>query len=279
MSVKICCYSVVIATLKPIRGDEKRADIHFGIIFMCMLNEFFDPKLVTFKEVDKDMVRDFVQKHYLGKFPQVPQFYVGIFYNNNLVGAVIYGRPAAPNLEKSVFKSDAEVNYKNLLELQRLFIVDDEELLPKDARKNLAGYSITKANELAAHEFPEVKAIVSYSDPDHHSGSVYKATNAIYQGRGTGNRMFKRKSDGQLVRTNRLVPGEEGEFVRIVGKDRWVYPMGSASQKNWVRKNLSSNQDWNAEDSPFVIQNEPTDVAAIAESKKILQELWKNVID
>jgi hypothetical protein len=62
-------------------------------------------------------------------------------------------------------------------------------------------------------KFPEIKVILTYSDSSHHTGAIYKATNAVYQG-------------------------------ESAGKKRWVYPIGSKSQKNWVINNLKSNIDW-----------------------------------
>jgi hypothetical protein len=191
-------------------------------IFIGMtLVEFFDPRAVSFKEIGRADVKDFIEKHYLGVYPAAAMFYVGIYYNDNFVGMIIYGKQRAP-LHRIVFTDEAGMTHHNLMELQRLFLDDDETKLPKDARKNLAGYAITKGNELCAQRFPDLKAIVSYSDPGHHSGAVYKATNAIYQGRSR-------------------IGGWGGG-----GKDRWVYPVGSASQRSWVRKNLRTNLDWKA---------------------------------
>lgn len=205
------------------------------------MNETFNPQSVTFEEVPRAKVREFIQTHYLGSFPAVSLAYVGILYNQNLIGVVIYGRTSAPSVQKSIFKPDVNVDNKDILELQRLFIIDDETLLPKEDRKNLAGFSISHANDFVVKKFPNVKVILSYSDPDHHLGTVYKATNAIYQGRGDKVRMFKR-ADGKLIRTNRVQPEEKGELVSMTGKDRWVYPVGSTSQKKWVKRNLIDSE-------------------------------------
>ena len=194
-----------------------------------MITEFFDPKAVSFKEVDRSAVKDFVEKHYLGAYPASAKLYTGIFYNNQLVGMVIYGSPVGPQVVNAVFKPEAGLNHNNILELKRLFLVDDKNLLPDDAKKNLAGYSIVNGNKMVDEKFPDVKAIVTYSDSQHHTGAVYKATNAIYQGEANG-------------------------------KKRWIYPLGSRTQKHFIINNLKSNVDWKATN----------------ESLDILNQLWKD---
>jgi hypothetical protein len=190
-----------------------------------MLTEFLDPKAVSFKEVRREDVQAFVEKHYLGKYPSGAKLYLGIFYNDAIVGMVIYGSPIASSIVTAIFNPGTELTSQNILELKRLFLVDDESILPKDAKKNLAGFSIAKGNDFVAERFPEAKVIVTYSDSSVHSGAVYKATNAIYQGEANN-------------------------------KKRWVYPLGSASQKNWIKKNLKTNIDWKAVSEGLDISNQ-----------------------
>lgn len=179
-----------------------------------MITEFLDPKAVSFKEVNREDVQAFVAKHYLGAYPASAKFYIGIFYNQVMVGMVIYGSPSAMGgLVGAIFKDKSAMPLSDISELKRLFLTGDESVLPVDAKKNLAGYAIARGNELVAQKFPNVKVIVTYSDSSVHSGSVYKATNAIYQ----------------------------GEYN---GKKRWVYPVGDRRQKQWILKNLKSNIDW-----------------------------------
>lgn len=84
-------------------------------------------------------MKDFVTKHYLGDYPSAAKIYMGIFYNGVMVGTVIYGSPIAFTAYKAIFKNGVEVSNRDILELKRLFLVDDEAILPKDSKKNLAG--------------------------------------------------------------------------------------------------------------------------------------------
>jgi len=86
-----------------------------------------------------------------------------------------------------------------------------------------------------------LKAIISYCDPSKHQGTVYKATGAIYLGRGRDYQEYTK--DGKVIRRSRIPPEERSslEKVKINGKDRYVYPVGSHSQRNWVKKHLNMN--------------------------------------
>ncbi len=195
-----------------------------------MIKEFLNPNEVELKPVERNVVSDFVQKHYLGSYPAAAKLYLGIYYSNNLVGMIIYGSPIGPQTVNAIFKPESNLKHNNVLELKRLYLVDDEGLLPKDAKKNLAGYSISQGNLIVANTFPDVKAIVTYSDSSVHSGAVYKATNAVYQ----------------------------GEYNN---KKRWVYLLGSKTQKKWLINHLKQNLDWKN-------TNEGLD---------ILEKMWKDV--
>lgn len=199
----------------------------------------FKSNLASYKEITRDESKKFIEQHYLGKFPASSSEYVGIFYNDKLVGVVIYGSPASPSAI-NIFKPEANAVPENLIELQRLFITGDTNVLPEDDRKGLAGYSIVRGNELVSKKRPNLKAIISYSDPAKHQGTVYKATGAIYLGRGKDYYEFD-KGDGKILRQSRATPEQKKTLqkIKINGKDRYVYPVGSNSQRNWVKRHLN----------------------------------------
>jgi hypothetical protein len=178
---------------------------------------------VSFNEVTRQEIAPFVKEHYLGAWPSTAQLYVGVFYGDALVGMLIYGSPTAGNcIISSIFrakksgprtwqcgdhKGHGVLDLQNISELKRLFLTSNEQLLPPSARKNLASYAIVNGNKLVARTRPSVKVIVTYSDSLFHRGTVYAATNAIYQGQRDGKR-------------------------------RWIYPQGAKSQKRWIRNHL-----------------------------------------
>jgi hypothetical protein len=50
---------------------------------------------VAVLEVSRLDVEDFVEAHYLGVFPSSSQLYLGVFYEEIMVGMLIYGSPTA----------------------------------------------------------------------------------------------------------------------------------------------------------------------------------------
>jgi len=109
----------------------------------------FKSAQASYKNITRDESKQFIEQHYLGKFPATSSEYVGIFYNDVLVGVVIYGSPASPSA-LNIFTPEANAEPANIIELQRLFITGDTNVLPDDDREGLAGYSIVRANDLVS---------------------------------------------------------------------------------------------------------------------------------
>lgn len=109
---------------------------------------------------------------------------------------------------------------------------------PKFTAGKLIGASLRRIHK----DRPDVMAVVTYADrcQDHH-GVVYQATNALYTGmRAKGNLKFITE-DGNIVPTQSLKgtwPERREEAarlgwreVRCKGKERYVYILGSKSQR------------------------------------------------
>lgn len=91
-------------------------------------------------------------------------------YNNQLVGAIIYGAMSTTAWKK-FGKHESEV-----LELRRLVLDDDAE---RNSESRVIGWTI----RYIRNHYPKVKIIVSYADPAYgHTGTIYKASNFIYMG-------------------------------------------------------------------------------------------------
>ena len=217
---------------------------------------------IDLKFIQRGDAKSFVDQHYLGKFPASPTEYIGIFYQTdqdqdtqlslpfqNLVGVIIYGSPSSPNILPSLFrpleaeeaqkvgKEEGEMPFemKSVRELQRLFIKD----LPEDIRKGLAVMAISRGNRIMEQKYGEqLKILVSYSDPDVHQGTVYKASNAMFLGRGKPSKMLK--IGDRLIRIGRAKPEElkQGQIITLSGKDKYVWLVGSKSNKKYVSKFL-----------------------------------------
>jgi hypothetical protein len=110
---------------------------------------------------------------------------------------------------ETLFRNDLVIRPADILELKRMYIAEE---MPADERKGLASYAIIGANHLAGKLHDNLKLVVSFSDPSTHEGTIYRASNGIYMGRGSG----------------------------ASGKDKYVYPQGSKTTKRVIRNNLKT---------------------------------------
>lgn len=122
------------------------------------------------REIDKKTAQHMVKQwHYLHR--QAPCSYAfGMFdrISGELVGVVIYGKPASHWLCKGI-AGDEEA--KNVIELTRLWIKDDT---PKNSESWFVGNTMKQVK----HEI-----IVSFADTSaNHVGTIYQATNFLYTG-------------------------------------------------------------------------------------------------
>ncbi len=138
---------------------------------------------ITVKPIQRQDASSFVTQHYLGRFPSISKYYFGVYSNDELIGCVIYGLPTSqyvatyiatdPTTNQSLLTKD------EVYELQRLFIVD------KPGLKNIESSVLAKSNKLLHDLDKKVKVVITYADPSSgHVGTIYQATNAIYQGKG-----------------------------------------------------------------------------------------------
>ena len=179
-----------------------------------------------------DVLPFFIENHYLAKPPTNTQLYLGIFYNNELIGTITYGYPVGPTAYAAIAKKDGKsiLNNHNVFELTRLFVKDI-------GVKNIESSVISRGNQLVHDKFPNVKVIITYSDPaEGHVGTVYQATGAIYQGRGQDTLQLYDKETQSFPRNKTklskfgtsktkeiLAAGHPVEVVKVGGKMRYVY--------------------------------------------------------
>lgn len=120
------------------------------------------------KPIDKILTYNFLLNiHYAKRIPIIV-FSFGLYANSELVGVITYGKPAAPNIAKSLVGDE----YKsNVYELSRLCL--------KNNLKNEASILISKSLKL----LPKNSFILSFADSgQNHIGYVYQATNFKYYG-------------------------------------------------------------------------------------------------
>jgi hypothetical protein len=117
-------------------------------------------------------VRDFVENwHYSGNVNGLRISHVfGLFYDSNLIGAMIYGPLGMANTWKKYADSEKEV-----IELRRLCCIDNT---PKNTESYFIGKTLRWLKKNTNY-----KVVVSYADTFHnHQGTIYKASNFEYGG-------------------------------------------------------------------------------------------------
>jgi hypothetical protein len=125
----------------------------------------------TIREVtSQEATKMVVEFHYLHRRASAMHCF-GLFDGEEMIGCVIYGKPASPSLCVGVCGKEES---DKVIELTRLWIRDNT---PKNTESFLIGRSLRL--------LPKQKdIIVSYAEIDAgHLGTVYQATNWIYTGK------------------------------------------------------------------------------------------------
>ena len=99
----------------------------------------------------------------------------GSFGLPRMIGAMIYGKPAMPDVSKKYCEENPDI----VLELNRLCCIDDTP-------KNTESYFIGKTLRWLK-EHTKYRVIISFADTAQgHEGTIYKATNFNYKGMTSG---------------------------------------------------------------------------------------------
>src|SRR5690349_19840462 len=127
---------------------------------------FFDPKeFAVFTIPSKSAKPLIVTHHYSHKMPANPWYCFGVFRKWQLIGVLVYGEPVKPHLHEFI---SPLLNHGELMELLRVWIEDGPNLF------NIETWSIAQTFKLLRQIAPQVKMLVSYSDPyENHNGQIY----------------------------------------------------------------------------------------------------------
>lgn len=161
-----------------------------------------------------------LEKHYAKRMCPI-SFAFGLYDDEQLVGVVTYGVPASPFLCMGVCGID---NKDKVLELNRLCL--------NDGVKNGASFLVSKSLQM----LPKPTIVVSYADTAMgHVGYIYQASNFLFTGT-TKERTDMAGEDGKHSRHNL---GNSENRINRSAKHRYVYFVGSKSQKNSLFKQLN----------------------------------------
>ncbi len=98
------------------------------------------------------------ERHYLHTLPPAAKIRMEFVVGKNRIGAMLWGNPTSPKL-----------NGKDLLELTRMYFIDDTPKCVESKALSMARKYIRKHN-------PEIMGLIAYSSTgEHHEGTVYRA--------------------------------------------------------------------------------------------------------
>jgi hypothetical protein len=186
-------------------------------------------KNYTVKQVSRNEVRDFIEKwHYSNSINGVMgSYYFGLYDNDKLIGAMIYGNLGMANAWKK-YSDKAE----KILELRRLCCIDDTP-------KNTESYFIGKTLRMLKQINKKLEIIVSYADTNYnHTGTIYKASNFKYLGKTAKGKVIIRKSDNKIYHDKAIRTKYKGKLKPFAAKLKEQLESGEAYYKETKGKNI-----------------------------------------
>ena len=159
---------------------------------------------LSIRQIDKPTAKKMVVKYHYSKLWTKCSVALGLFIDTGkehsffdeaeekMIGVIVYGDPIGRLTGQSI--SD-EIKRTEVLELTRLFIHDGYG-------SNIESWFISQSFKWLK-ENTDIKAFISYADPkEGHAGTIYQATNWIYQGnsiRPNDTYSFKLKPDDEWI--------------------------------------------------------------------------------
>jgi hypothetical protein len=146
---------------------------------------------------------------------------------NNIIGAMIYGKIAMANVWKKYAKNESE-----LIELKRLCCIDNT---PKNTESFFIGKTLRWLKKNT-----EIKTVISYADMTYsHEGTIYKASNfayagmtskgkvIMYEGKRYHDKTIRTKYNGNLkpfaIKIKESLQNGTAQYVDTLGKHIFIY--------------------------------------------------------
>ena len=222
------------------------------------MDKYCDTSKLSIRQIDKASAKKMVVKYHYSKLWTKCSVALGLFRKTGnehsffdeaeeeMVGVIVYGDPIGRLTGQSI--SD-EIERTEVLELTRLFIFDGYG-------SNIESWFISQSFNWLRKFRTEIKALVSYASPvEGHSGTIYQATNWIYQGnnnRWNDGWIFKFEKDGRWMHGRTIFPhyktNDPYEIQKQVNetfwirkelqKHRYVYILASRKYKKKIMKTL-----------------------------------------
>lgn len=165
------------------------------------------PKSYNIKRIACKIAKQYIhQYHYSKGSSNGPSPCYGLFDSDNMIGCLMFATPCSENVRYSLF---GETYKDGVIELHRLHIKDCTP-------KNTESWFITRCIKELKRDRPNTLGIISFADPtEGHTGTIYKATNFIFDGTSSPAR-FYRDCNGRLRH-----PRQSGVNISIQQAKEW----------------------------------------------------------
>tara|TARA_R110001583_G_scaffold26174_7_gene94481 strand:+ start:519 stop:1259 length:741 start_codon:yes stop_codon:yes gene_type:complete len=194
--------------------------------------KYCDTTKLSIRQIDKPTAKKMVVKYHYSQLWTKCSVALGLFTQTGsehaffdepeekMIGVCVYGDPIGRLTGQSI--SD-EIDRTEVLELTRLFIHDGYG-------SNIESWFISQSFNWLKKNMPEIKALISYASPvEGHCGTIYQATNWIYQGnnnRWNDGWLFKFESDGRWKHGRTIFPyynsNDPKEIQKKVTEPFWI---------------------------------------------------------
>lgn len=181
--------------------------------------------------VEVSEVKHFIERHhYSGSINGVRVSHAfGLYDQEKLIGAMVYGQPGMANAWKKYGESEADV-----VELRRLCCIDDT---PKNTESYFIGATIRYLRKNS-----DFKIIVSYADPEQgHSGVIYQASNFKRLGRTSRGKVIiwgEKRFHDKSVRTYYVDKTGEKRLKPFAARLKEALDSGQAHYETTEGKNI-----------------------------------------
>jgi len=163
---------------------------------------------------------------------------IGLLKDDCVVGVAVYGNPVGRLAAQSI---SPFVKENEVLELTRLWVADSEG-------KNSESWFLGKTFDWIKKHDNQIRVLLSYTDPSQgHKGTIYQATNWLYQGdvRGTeyflykiGNKhmhprtAFSTYGTNDIVELKKIIPNIE--TIILEQKLRYIYILDKKNRNHII---------------------------------------------
>ena len=249
------------------------------------MDKYCDTSKLHIRYIDKKSAKKMVINHHYSKLWTKCSVALGLFHQTGnehaffdepeekMIGVIVYGDPIGRLTGQSI--SD-EIKRIEVLELTRLFIHDGYG-------SNIESWFISQSFNWLRKNKPKIKALISYASPmEGHSGTIYQATNWLYQGnkiRFNDSWLYKFDEDGEWQHGRTIFPYYKSNNPEVIRtkvtkpfwikkekrKHRYVYILAGKKHKKKIIKTLKhpilpypKSRDTNKSD---IIRMEPNNEA------------------